>query len=259
MGAVGAPLRHAGQAVSLAGAVTKLSAIGLQSRMDKSVLEKLAKSLTNDIFLSERLKIFLSRAAFDEAFCQELQINQHDAVYYSEIIPRMPTQGFITSKRIIEMFPVDKHIDSSSKPPIHIIGLLSGASALPVAQMYINCKIIRSKQPATIFNELDTVMKHMYNELKLYFIGGEFFKLVFTSDGFWAYIAVRATKVDRFLKDQGEININEKDLGQLGFVVFQGRGRKVPDAVKRRVGSEWNSKHAELLAEIEEEDDLEDC
>eukprot|EP00112_Aurelia_sp_Birch-Aquarium-sp1_P019767 Seg4955.2 transcript_id=Seg4955.2/GoldUCD/mRNA.D3Y31 product="hypothetical protein" protein_id=Seg4955.2/GoldUCD/D3Y31 len=234
----------------------------MESRLKSTAARDLSTSLCRDLFITEKIKAIICRAARDAEFAAEWGINQGDANYFTEIIPRMPKNGIVTHKRIRKLFPKPQNQmgDDDAKPGAHIAGLLFSSASLTIPQMYVKSKKIRTKQPEKVISELAQVFLHLDKELELYFMDGKYLKLIYSSDNHWAYVSVRATKIQELRRNERQRSYTLAEIKDLGFVMYEGKGAQVPQKVQQEI-QKWQHRYADFLAQtsIDEADELQEA
>ena len=235
---VGVPMAITGSAVATAGGMTTAGSAIAEAYIKRNKVKDIKEDLNEDRFRSEQIAIILERAKDDTELAKLWNINPPLVANISRLCPALAKIAFTTAAGARLAFGIGRAAVTTS---LHVLGLVFAAAAIPLDlfQMIESSIMIHKKKPSHVVKELIAITDSLEHVLRKYLMREGFFRSIFTTDAYWAYINIEIKKKANFeiMLLQGP-TLNE--LREFGEIVESGAD-KVPEEIEQRMYNEWLS------------------
>ena len=238
----GVPLAITGASVGIAGGVTTGVTGIVEAFLKRKGIKEVDEDLKLDRFRAVQLQVISLRAAEDREFAERWNINSSNVINAVRALPAAVKFSLTTAAGVRMAFAAGQ---AATRAGLHVAGIVFAAALIPLdlGQMIVSSIRIHKNDPSDIIKDIVRRADDLEKQLRIYFIGEGYFKLVYTNDGYWAYIVVDSLQLNEF---NGRSN-DGYELAQLkkyGDLIESGKGR-VPTKVKEKIQQEWYSLYKE--------------
>jgi len=249
--AVGVPMAITGAAVGAAGGATTGISSVVEAVLQRRGLKEVQEDLNRDIHLAEQTLVLLQRASESPELIRRWNIDPSLVANLARVLPGFAKVG-VTSA--VGMQVGLGLLRTTATTGLHIVGLALAAAVIPfdLGQMIISSIKIHKKKPSTVVKELHDIANGLEHELRRYLIAQDFFQLIYTTDGYWAYIVIDPD--EKLLFDAKlDLGCTAIELEEFGEIIESGEN-DVPEDIKQKIYDEWYSHCEEERDEFSHEE-----
>ena len=248
---VGIPMAITGASVGTAGGLTTAGSAMAEGALQKKSVEKVQEDLKMDWFRAEQISILLHRSAGDPSLAKVWKIDFEMVSNVGRVLPSLAKFGFTTAAGARLAYGIGR---ASVTTGLHITGLVLAAVVIPIdlAQMiYSSLKIHRNKRSSVVKKLIDA-SDDLEHSLKKYLLKEEYFRIVYTLDGHWAYMEIDIEKF-AFFQTTVQQGFTLGELQDYGEIVESGED-DVPVQIQQKIYDDWYSHGEDYLDIIETKD-----
>ena len=249
--AVGVPMAITGAAVGAAGGATTGISSVVEATLQRRGLKEVQEDLNRDRYLAEQTLDLLQRAPDDPELVRRWNIDPSLVANLGRVLPGFAKVGVTSAVGVQVGLGL---LRTTATTGLHVAGLALAAAVIPfdLGQMIISSIKIHKKKPSTVVKELHDIANGLEHELRRYLIAQDFFQLIYTTDGYWAYIVIDPD--EKLLFDAKlDLGCTAIELEEFGEIIESGEN-DVPEDIKQKIYDEWYSHCEEERDEFSHEE-----
>ena len=236
--AVGVPMAITGAAVGAAGGATTGISSVIEASLQRRGLKEVQEDLNRDRYLAEQTLELLDRAPDDPELVRRWNIDHSLVANLGRVLPGFAKVGVTSAVGVQVGLGL---LRTTATTGLHVAGLALAGAVIPfdLGQMIVSSIKIHKKKPSTVVKELHDIANSLEHELRRYLIAQDFSKLIYTTDGYWAYVVIHPD--EKLLFDAKlDLGCTVIELEEFGEIIESGED-DVPEDVKQKMYDEWYS------------------
>ena len=245
---VGVPMAITGAAIGAAGgATTGISAV-VEASLQRRGLKEVQEDMDKDRSLAGQTLTLLERASNDPEVLRRWNIDPALVANLSRVLPGFAKVGITSAVGVQVALGL---LRTTATTGLHVAGLALAGAVIPfdLGQMIISSIKIHKKEPSTVVKELNDLADGLEHELRHYLVAEDLFRLIYTTDGYCAYMLIHPD--EKLLFDAKlELGCTVVEVEEFGEIIESGEG-DIPEETMQKMKDDW-------YAHCEHEEDEED-
>ena len=224
----------------------------LEANAKRNGINEVNEGLRLDRIKATQLQVIYARATKDRNFAQRWNINSSHLINAERSLHEIVNMGFKAAVGVPMAFAAGLGTTGSG---VHAAGIEFASALIPrnLYQMILSSIWANKNEPSKIIRDVASTADNLEKQLRIFLIEKGYFKLIYTSDDHWAFIVIKAWKLDEFEKSKDGYTLIQ--LLEYGNIIESGKC-KVPKSMQQRIQKEWYSHFKEYKFQMQVSDGL---